>query len=80
MKLSVFAKQTGITYLTAYRWWKLGYLNGRQVALGTIVSDDIDSFKVRDNMVEEGVQPEAVTKQETEEAKSKRGRKRSSVN
>ena len=48
--------------------------------MGTIVSDDIDSFKVRDNMVEEGVQPEAVTKQETEEAKSKRGRKRSSVN
>jgi len=30
LKLSEFAKQQGICYMTAYRWWSKGMLNGLQ--------------------------------------------------
>ena len=30
LKLSQFAKQQGICYMTAYRWWHKGLLNGIQ--------------------------------------------------
>jgi predicted site-specific integrase-resolvase len=45
MKLSAFAKNEGIAYLTAYRWWRLGYLNGKQAASGTILIDEKHPMK-----------------------------------
>ena len=45
MKLSDYAKQTGISYQTAWRMWKRGELNAYQLPTGTIVvrTDDSDS-------------------------------------
>src|SRR5574337_734217 len=37
MKLSEYAKQQGINYRTAFRWWKAGLLPGYQAATGTII-------------------------------------------
>lgn len=40
MKLSQYAKQKGITYRTAYRIWKDGFLKGEQLPTGTIIVYD----------------------------------------
>ncbi len=40
MKLSVYARQIGVTYKTAYRWWKAGRLDASQLETGTIVVRD----------------------------------------
>ena len=40
MKLSQYAKQTGVTYKTAYRWFKAGTLDAYQTATGTIIVRD----------------------------------------
>lgn len=37
MKLSQFAKQQGISYRTALRWWKAGQIKGYQAETGTII-------------------------------------------
>ena len=37
MKLSQFAKQQGISYRTALRWWKAGQIKGYQAHTGTII-------------------------------------------
>ncbi len=37
MKLSEYAKQKSISYLTAYRHWQQGLIKGEQLATGTIV-------------------------------------------
>ena len=37
MKLSQFAKQQGISYSTAFRWWKAGAKRGYQAPSGTII-------------------------------------------
>lgn len=37
MKLSDYAKQIGISYKTAYRWWKAGKLDAYQLDTGTII-------------------------------------------
>ncbi len=39
MKLSDYAKTQGITYRTAWNWWKKGLLKGRQLPTGTIIVD-----------------------------------------
>ena len=40
MKLSDWAKEKGISYLTAYRWFKAGKIpNSKQVETGTILID-----------------------------------------
>ena len=39
MKLSTYAKINGISYRTAYRYWKNGILKGRQMPTGTILID-----------------------------------------
>ncbi len=36
MKLSAYAKQVGITYKTAWQWWKAGQLDAYQLPTGTI--------------------------------------------
>jgi predicted site-specific integrase-resolvase len=40
MKLSDYAKLKGVHYLTAYRWWKDGRLNGQQMGTGTIIVEN----------------------------------------
>jgi predicted site-specific integrase-resolvase len=37
MKLSQYAKQQGISYRTAFRWWQAGQIKGYQVPSGTII-------------------------------------------
>ena len=37
MKLSDYAKQQGISYRTAFRWWKAGAIKGYQAPSGTII-------------------------------------------
>ncbi|MEC4985775.1 MAG: IS607 family transposase [Oscillatoria sp. PMC 1068.18] len=37
MKLSDYAKKAGISYRTAWRWWKQGILTGYQSPTGTII-------------------------------------------
>jgi putative resolvase len=37
MKLSQYAKQQGISYRTAFRWWQAGQLKGYQAPSGTII-------------------------------------------
>jgi putative resolvase len=39
MKLKDYAKQQGISYKTAWRWWKAGKLPGHQMDTGTILVD-----------------------------------------
>lgn len=44
MKLSEYAKKNGIKYLTAYLYWKKGYIKGRQMPTGTIFIDEEESI------------------------------------
>src|SRR5215469_4070517 len=37
MKLSNYAKQVGVTYKTAWQWWKAGQLDAYQLPTGTII-------------------------------------------
>lgn len=37
MKLSVYAKQVGVTYKTAWQWWKAGQLDAYQLPTGTVI-------------------------------------------
>src|SRR5258707_2845698 len=37
MKLKAYARQQGVSYRTAWRWWKAGKLPGRQMDTGTIL-------------------------------------------
>lgn len=47
MKLSTFAKEKGISYKTAWRWWKAGVIKGKQMPSGTIILDK--EFLVNDS-------------------------------
>ncbi len=40
MKLSTYAKELGISYKTAWRYWKDGKLKGYQLDTGTIIVDE----------------------------------------
>jgi putative resolvase len=37
MKLSTYAKQMGVTYKTAWQWWKAGQLDAYQLPTGTVI-------------------------------------------
>ena len=37
MKLSDYAKEQGVSYRTAWSWWKKGIIKGRQLPTGTIL-------------------------------------------
>jgi len=48
MKLSEYAKKHSITYVTAYRHWRKGYIKGKQLPSGTIVvweENDVANLK-----------------------------------
>lgn len=40
MKLSQYAKHVGVTYKTAYRWYRAGTLDAYQTATGSIIVRD----------------------------------------
>jgi putative resolvase len=40
MKLSEYARQQGISYKTAWRWWKDGKLPGTQMPSGTVILEE----------------------------------------
>jgi predicted site-specific integrase-resolvase len=40
MKLSQYAKRAGVTYKTAWRWWKAGQLDAYQTSTGTVIVRD----------------------------------------
>lgn len=40
MRLSQYAKQMGVSYRTAFRWWKAGKLDAYQLDTGTIIVRD----------------------------------------
>lgn len=40
MRLSQYAKNMGVTYKTAFRWWKAGKLDAYQVDTGTVIVRD----------------------------------------
>lgn len=40
MKVSDYAKHMGVSYRTAWSWWKAGQLRGQQLPGGTIIVDD----------------------------------------
>jgi putative resolvase len=43
MKLSAYARQVGVSYRTAFRWFKSGKIRGRQMETGTIlITEPID--------------------------------------
>jgi len=42
MKLSNYARKVGVTYLTAYRWFKTGKIPGYQMDTGTIIITEDD--------------------------------------
>jgi putative resolvase len=37
MRLSEYAKKMGVTYTTAFRWWKAGKLDASQLDTGTVI-------------------------------------------
>jgi hypothetical protein len=61
MKLSTYARQIGVTYKTARRWWKRGKLDAHQLETGTIVVRQSDLITVTDvdiqNRYEEALSP-----------------------
>ena len=43
MKLSAYARHVGVSYRTAFRWFKSGKIKGRQMDTGTIIiTESID--------------------------------------
>lgn len=49
MKLSEFAKRTGVTYKTAWRMFNRGELNGYKMPNGTIIIDDGSPLNYKDS-------------------------------
>ena len=47
MKLSQYAKQVGVTYRTAFRWWQNGDIKGYQLPSGTIVVTEGEAPQAR---------------------------------
>lgn len=39
MKLADYARKAGVSYRTAWRWWKTGVISGYQLPTGTIIVD-----------------------------------------
>ena len=51
MKLSHYAKQAGISYRTAWSWWKSGAISGYQLPSGTIIINMDKGSPVYENIV-----------------------------
>jgi hypothetical protein len=42
MRLSAYAKKMGVSYKTAFRWWKAGKLDAYQLDTGTVIVREPD--------------------------------------
>jgi putative resolvase len=51
VKLSDYAKRQGVSYRTAWRWFKDGILNAEQMPTGTIIVRDDTSTRVQERTV-----------------------------
>jgi predicted site-specific integrase-resolvase len=51
VKLSDYSKHIGVSYRTAWRWFKAGNLSGFQTPTGTIIVDDPRKSEARDHLV-----------------------------
>jgi predicted site-specific integrase-resolvase len=51
MKLSDYAKRAGVSYQTAWRWWKNGDLQGYQQPSGTIIVEVKDESPAIDEAI-----------------------------
>lgn len=51
MKLSDYAKQTGISYRTAWRWYQSGKISGYQLDTGTIIITELDASPLAEKTV-----------------------------
>ena len=51
MKLSQYAKQQGISYSTALRWWHQGVIRGYQASSGTIIVEIEDKTRASEERV-----------------------------
>ena len=54
MTLRKFAKEMGITYRTAWRWWNAGDLNALQTRTGSIFVECEEGGDVRDGLKNKG--------------------------
>lgn len=75
MKLSAYAHQIGISYRTAWRWFKAGRLPGYQVDTGTIIvtaSTPLNAKVVTDEKVAIYTRVSAAENKDTLEAQAKR--------
>ena len=56
MKLSVYARQVGVSYRTAFRWFKNGKIQGRQMETGTIlISEPVGESQTPERLVKVAV-------------------------
>lgn len=60
MKLNEYAKKNGIRYLTAYLYWKKGYIKGRQMPTGTIFIDEEESKDFKLDKIKQKVGNKAI--------------------
>jgi putative resolvase len=51
VKLSDYAKRQGVSYRTAWRWFKAGLLNAEQMPTGTIIVRDDTATRVQEHTV-----------------------------
>ena len=51
MKLSHYTKQAGVSYRTAWSWWKSGAISGYQLLSGTIIIDVDKGSPISDSVV-----------------------------
>jgi putative resolvase len=50
MRLSQYAKQMGVSYKTAFRWWKAGKLDAYQLDTGTVIVRELVSSEAPANV------------------------------
>jgi len=56
MKLSVYTKEVGVSYRTAFRWFKSGKIQGRQMDTGTIlITEPIGGSQISEHSVKVGL-------------------------
>jgi len=51
MRLSDYAKQVGVSYRTAWRWYKSGKISGYQLDTGTIIVTELDHWPLPEKIV-----------------------------
>ncbi len=73
MKLSIYAKKMGITYRTAWNWFRSGKLKGVQMPSGTIITEDENNKDIIKELKksDEKIERDESCQKETKEPKTK---------